>query len=207
MKKEYIFLLFLLLPFTLQAQRLYIENDNVYIEAFGLNSDIVANSLQLAAKKQSKENGGRTNYHVGVSAWQNILITPKYQIAVRELGPFSWQQANGYDADMNPVKSGCAAYSQNADHSDIGEWRVPTINEAMFMIIYVDYLTDDVVTGFVKGKKGVIMSTSTTYISTDQAYYYLWEPDILAPSYLGYGTKNTGSYGNWYVRCIRDISQ
>lgn len=204
MKKKYIFLLLLLLPFTVQAQRMYIENDNVYIEAFGLNSDITANFLQLAAKKQSKEDGGRTNYHVGLSAWQNVLITPKFQIATKELGLSSWYEGNGYDTHLNPVESGCATYSQNADHSDIGEWRVPTINEAMFMLIYADYLTNDIVPGFVGGHEGVKIATSTTHTSTQQAYYFLWKPSVFLPSYMGYGAKTAD---NWYIRCIRDISQ
>lgn len=220
-----ILLLFLLLPaVSVHAQRMYIENGSIYIESFGVRSDLIS-PTPLLKQKKLPDNTLRTAYHKGIGTPQNILIGRKLQIAKQDAllvnrnfyflsglrdgmdgRPGTEMVARGSDG-------GCDKYAEKADTSDRGTWRVPTINEYILMGLYItDFNLSLGVTGFVLPsmqkvgtndwrKMDFYYISSTTYEGDDnQMYYFQWYPGYLK-KVVDHDLKTTAGR----VRCVRDI--
>lgn len=221
---RYIILLFFFsLPvLSTHAQRMLIENGKVYIESFGVRSDLVVQNYFVKRYKM-EDNSVRTVYHQGVGAPANILISGKYQIAKRDHLMYNqnFYVSSGFESPydgrpgkpMRPLsdttnQNGCFAYYENSDQSDKGQWRVPTINEYILMALYLTgYNTLPSITDFTypsiqNDKKATFYYvTSTTYEgNVDEAYYFMWYPGFM-PTITFHYAKTTGGR----VRCIRDI--
>lgn len=226
---KYILLLLLLLPeISAHAQRMYIESGSIYIESFGVRSDLVSPAPALKQQKLS-DNSLRTVYHKGISTPQNILIGRKLQIAKKDAKPVSDKNfyvlsglKDGEDGRPGmPMAArgsdgwGCDEYTEKTDESDKGKWRVPTINEYILMGLYItDFNLVLNLDGFVLPsmqfigggynqwrKMNFIYISSTTYEGDDnQMYYFQWYP-----GYLGKVVDHNSKTTPGRVRCVKDI--
>lgn len=213
---------FFLPAISVHAQRMIIENGGIYIESFGVRSDLVVPSPAL--KRVTLGDGSvRTAYHQGVASPQNILISRKFQVAKKDAPPQSHKNfyvqsgfAVGKDGrpgapmeiDPGNTTAGCDNYSEQADGSDKGQWRVPTINEYVLMGCYfTDYSVKITgVDGFVLPATQSVYyefqyATSTTYEgSVDRVYIFRFYPAFYSPM-----TTNELKTYPTRVRCIRDV--
>lgn len=223
MKYILLLLLLLFLPVvSIYAQRMVVEpGGNVYIESFGVRSDLIIPNVAL--KQQVLEDGTiRTVYHQGVSAFQNVLMSSKFRIAKIDAVPMSNQTFyvhNGLQDEMDgrpgspmvarPIDGkGCDEYYELADKSDVGKWRVPTINEyvlmASFLTSYAVSIPGFTMPGIQRGEKKDFWYMSSTTVESDvnKAYTFLWYP-----SYNNVMTSNVISKSATMTRarCIMDI--
>ena len=222
---KYIVLLLLLLPVvSVRAQRLILEGGSVYIEAFGIRSDLI--SPAAVVKQHTLDDGSiRTPYHKGVSAYQNVLMSKKFKMAKQDAGGAANRTfyvhsglVNGQDGRPGTAMTarasdnvGCDEYSELSDRSDKGKWRVPTINEYILM---GNYLTsyNAPVGGFElpSVQYGRKMSfwyiSSTTYEEDEnQVYYFMWYPGFYKNA-IGKTKKGSDAEGGGgRVRCIMDV--
>lgn len=220
---KYILLLLLFLPaVSIHAQRMVVEpGGNVYIEAFGVRSDLIIPNVAL--KQQVLDDGTiRTVYHQGVAAFQNVLMPNKFKIAKIDaipMGNRSFYVLNGLEdgKDGRPGSpmvaravdgQGCDEYYELADKSDVGKWRVPTINEyvlmATFLTGYEVSIPGFTMPGIQRGYQMDFWYMSSTTVESDvnKAYTFLWYPK----SY-NIMTSNTilKSESSTRARCIMDI--
>lgn len=230
---KYIVLLFIFfLTGSVRAQRMVVENNKIYIESFGVRSDLVSPSISV--KNVVLPDGGkRTSYHQGVASPVNLLLSRKFQVAQKDCSPeqnVSFYVASGLvdNKDGRPGSAmearvadghGCDEYSENQStdpggfQSDKGQWRVPTINEYMLMAAFF--------TSYEAGIPGMDMSKYTLPSSTSAGELQDWnylssttsEKDVNSVYYFKWyplsfntmiGTVSK-SGNNGRVRCIRDI--
>lgn len=224
MKMKYILLLLLILPVvSAKAQRMVIENGAIYIESFGVRSDLV--SPGPALKQEILSDGKvRTRYHQGVSSGVNLLIPRKFQVAKADSRPAANRNfyqhsglADGKDGRPGTPMAvghgnnneGCDDYSEQADGSDKGKWRVPTINEYILMASFLSSynLSISGVSGFTPpsiqfgSKYGFWYISSTTRDDNiNEVYSFMWYPDAHT-NLINRLNKNAGGR----VRCILDV--
>lgn len=221
---KYILLLLLILPVvSAKAQRMVIENGAIYIESFGVRSDLV--SPALALKQETLSDGKvRTRFHHGVSSAVNLLIPRKFQIAKKDAAPTynrNFYQhsglASGLDGRPGTVATvagsndgmGCDDYSERSDKSDQGQWRVPTINEYILMASFLTSYDVSIsgVSGFLPpsfqfGAKENFwyVSSTTRDDNIDEVYSFMWYPNAHT-RLIDRLNKTSGGR----VRCIRDV--
>lgn len=222
---KYIVFLFFFFGAVLSAhaQRMVIEDNSVYIEAFGVRTDLVTPNISV--KEYVMEDGSvRTLYHQGVAAPTNILMSGKIQIAKNDAVTYNqnfyvlcgFEQPNDGrpGSPMKPLSDktntrGCFAYYEKADKSDKGQWRVPTINEYILIALYLtgygnelNAVSDFTYPSIQNDKKASFYyASSTTYEGdVNEAYYFMWYPGFFSST-----TNHHPKTQEARVRCIRDV--
>lgn len=230
---KYIVLLFIFfLTGSVRAQRMVVENNKIYIESFGIRSDLVSPSTSVK-NVQLSDGKKRTPYHQGIASPVNLLVSRKFQVAKNDCYPernVSFYYASGLidGKDGRPGSAmearaadghGCDEYSENLSSDpggvggDKGQWRIPTINEYMLMAaFFTDY--DAGIPGIDTSKYTLPSSSwagglqdwnylsSTTSEKDVNAVYYFKWYPLSFNTMIGTISK---SGNNGRVRCIRDI--
>lgn len=224
MNMKYILLLLLFLPVaSAQAQRMVIEDGSIYIESFGVRSDLVSPGKTLKQEILS-DNRVRTRFHQGVASPVNILVSRKFQVAKQDALPASnrnFYQHSGLEPgkDGRPGttmtaayadnREGCDDYYEQTDQSDKGQWRLPTINEYILMATYLTSfnLALEGLTNFITPSSqfgspfGFWYFSSTTYDGDmDRVYTFQWYP--ASHEHL---IDHLPKTGGGRARCIRDV--
>lgn len=203
-KYKYLIVIFLLLfSMSSYSQRLVAEDGSFIIDTYGMNKDIlVVTAAEQAIRKDSGDGStlnpaGTAGY---IEGYINRLISAKFKISP-EASPVlaNWDEAKQYCVDMEPKKA----------------WRLPTLNEALLMLIFYSQMESsdnqgigDAVPGFVMPKINAKYATAT-WGHSDSFYFYFWKRGALNVSKGLYGYYGTSKriYGDINVRCVSDIPQ
>lgn len=200
--KYLIVIFFLLFSMSSYSQRLVAEDGSFIIDTYGMNKNIlVVTAAEQAIRKDTTDGStlnpaGTAGY---IEGYINRLISAKFKISP-EASPVldNWDAAKQYCVDMEPKKA----------------WRLPTLNEALLMLIFYSQMKSnanqgigDAVPGFVLPEVDAKYATATW--DSDNYYFYFWERGVLNVSkglYGYYGTSNR-TFGDINVRCVSDIPQ
>lgn len=207
-------LFFTLLPFSSYAQRLLLEDtgDNkqmVIIDGYGMNKDVLA---VTAAEQGWRKNGnGSTRDYgtnddnvkiVGLSSAVNRVISAKFEILPYDLA-----------ASTGDSRNKCHNVALRGEK---GAWRVPTLNEALLMVLFYDQIVALGPRGFdipvTANNKPYLTATANGWDgSFPVVYFYHWTLQQWTgrtQPITGYYSSDSYRWGDKYLlRCIRDIPQ
>lgn len=205
MNCKYKYLIVILLTFisvSSYSQRLIVRDDKVIIETFGMSKDILAVTADQQALKV--DGNGHTKL-LGVESSVNGKISAMFEISLTDTGNtnITWESASTI----------CGG--KNSDN-----WRLPTLNEALLMVLFFDQLKVQhnliagsiLPQGFALPKHGPSVPTYATATTAGSGMYYFYRWDLTQLSsggrlYSGYFGTGATKGSNCLVRCIRDIPQ
>ena len=189
------------------SQALYIDgnspNQQVIIDTYGMHKDVVAvTAVQQGMRKDTR---GQTLKHMGINHPINRQVSGKYEIAGKDFLNTTFDHAADSCASLLP---------RNA-------WRVPTLNEALLMVLFFNQMKVMVASNtFPTNFSMPLTSANDVYATSTKAYtkesntveyhyYYFWDrvkyyPKIPMSSYY---RNSPSTEARYRVRCIRDIPQ
>lgn len=198
--KYLIVMFFFLYSISSYSQRLVVEDGYFHVEAYGMNKDILAVTAAQQAMRRNPDNGSTLtpSGQSDIGGYINRIISAKFKISQKESSYLlNWDEAVQYCADMEPA----------------GTWRLPTLNEALMMIIFYDQMKPKIDQGLgdavpdfeLPAKTANQRQYATATFSGFKQYFYRWELINMNGLRAYYGTTNR-SY-QIYARCISDVPQ
>lgn len=194
--KYLIVVLFSLYSISSYSQRIIIEEGRVYVDAFGMNQNVLAVTQAQQDKRKNPSNGATITTNGDINGLINSTVSAKFEIYPQEFKVNTWDGTIQKCMGLTPVKA----------------WRLPTINEAIMMstfypqmLVYANNIFDNSAPDFIKPENKGPYATATH--RGGYFYFYKWSKSEFGDKTYGYYGLSAKGNGNIYVRCIRDVPQ
>lgn len=198
-KFKYVIVVCLML-FSLSSysQRLVIEGNQVIVDTYGMNKDVLAVTAAQQSFKKDPDTG-QTIVHKGINSPYNRMISGKFQIANSDYENVSVNNSNGQ----------CATMGKN--------WRLATLNESLLMMMLYPGMQELKSKGKLPSAfklpsidRNIYYATST-WGPVEGAYVYYWSHMLDNPARLSFfylqDNPKVLETPTSRIRCIRDIPQ
>lgn len=198
--KYLIVALFSLYSISSYSQRILIEEGHVYVDAFGIDKNILAVTQAQQDKRKNSSDGSTLTANGNINGSINSTISAKFEIHPEEFTVNTWAATIQKCTELLPAQA----------------WRLPTLNEALIMSTFYPQMHEKNNNIFKKNapdfnKPGNDRNYATATHSGAQFYFFKWsrtEFSINTSNVVyGYYGLSAKSNGNIKVRCIRDVPQ